>query len=123
MALKDIFKSKKEEKKEKKVQELKKDDKTFKNFAYKILKFPHVTEKAMKLSENNQYVFQVYNNVNKIEIGKAVESLYGVDVINIQIIKSPKKRRRIGRVSGWRKGYKKAVVRIKEGQKIEELIS
>ena len=95
----------------------------FEGFAYRILKFPHITEKATILSENDQYVFVIYNNVNKIEVRKAVEALYDVNVLSVQIIKMPKKKRRVGKVSGWRKGYKKAVVRIKKGQKIEDLIS
>ena len=150
MALIDIFKkktsSKKEDKKDKKVvkkivkkEKAKKAEKKTKKpvpkkvvkskktasegFAYRILKFPHITEKATMLAQNNQYVFVVYNDVNKIEIRKAVEDLYSVKVLNIQIIKMPKKKKRVGRVSGWRKGYKKAVVRIKDGQKIEDLIS
>ncbi len=138
MALKDIFKTKKEEeKKEIKKEKIKKKERKEKkqekkqdkkkkssdDFSYKILKCPHITEKSTILSEDNQYVFEVYNKANKIEIRKAVESLYGVDVLNVQIIKVPRKKRRIGRVSGWRKGYKKAIVRIKEGQKIEDLIS
>ena len=139
MDLKNIFKKKKEsskkEEKEDKKKTVKKTVKkttpkkivktkktTFEGFAYRILKFPHITEKATILLQNNQYVFVVYNNVNKIEIRKAIESLYGVKVLKVRIIKVPKKRRRVGRAFGWKKGYKKAIVRIKEGQKIEEMI-
>jgi len=41
--------------------------------------------------------------------------------MDVKIINVPAKRRRLGRISGWRKGYKKAIVRLKEGQKIEVL--
>ncbi len=139
MKLTDIFKKKKEsskkgEKKDKKKIVKKAVKKTTpkkivktkklasEGFAYRILKFPHITEKATILSQNNQYVFIVYNDVNKIEIKKAVEALYNVKVLKIQTIKMPRKKRRVGRTFGWRKGYKKAIVRIKEGQKIEEMI-
>ena len=153
MALKDIFKTKKEpskkEEKEKKVvkksvkktvkkdvkKTVKKDTKkavskkvikskksASEGFAYRILKFPHITEKATILAQNNQYTFIVYNDVNKIEIKKAVELLYSVKVIKIQIVKMPKKRIRVGKTFGWKKAYKKAIVRIKDGQKIEEMI-
>lgn len=137
MALKDIFKKKSSEKEEKKDKKkivkktvkkatpkkiVKSKKKPFEGFAYRILKFPHITEKATILSQNNQYVFVVYNNVNKIEIKKAIEKLYNVKVLKIQIIKMPKKKRRVGRTFGWKKAYKKAIVRIKEGQKIEEMI-
>lgn len=89
--------------------------------AYRILKTPHITEKATDLTKKNQYVFKVGPKANKVEIKKAIEDLYDVDVLGVKIIKVPKKRRRLGRISGWRKGYKKAIVRIKEGQKIEVL--
>jgi len=89
--------------------------------AYRILKEPHVTEKATFLAERNQYVFKVFPRSNKTEIKKAIKDLYGVDVLNVNIIKVPRKRRRSGRISGWKKGYKKAIIKIKEGQKIEVL--
>lgn len=90
--------------------------------AYRILKNPHVTEKATLLAkERNQYVFKVWPGANKIEVKKAIEDLYGVDVLAVRVINIPAKKRRVGRISGWRKGYKKAIVKIKEGQKIEVL--
>jgi len=87
--------------------------------AWRVLKTPHVTEKAAALSEKNQYVFKVWPRANKTEIRKAIEDIYGVDVLSVRIIKVPRKQRRLGKVQGWRKGYKKAIVKIKEGQKIE----
>ena len=89
--------------------------------AYRVLKTPQVTEKATGLVGQNQYVFKVWPRANKVETKKAIEDLYGVDVISVKIIKVPRKRRKLGRISGWRKGYKKAIVKIKEGQKIEVL--
>ena len=89
--------------------------------AYKILKTPHVTEKATDLTKKNQYVFKVYPKANKVEIKKAIEDIYGVDVISVKIINIPSKRRKLGKIMGWRKGYKKTIVKIKEGQKIEVL--
>ena len=89
--------------------------------AYKILKTPQVTEKATDLVKKNQYVFKVYSRTNKNEVKKAIESVYGVDVISVRVINVPAKRRRLGRQRGWRKGYKKAIVKIKAGQKIEVL--
>ena len=89
--------------------------------AYRILKIPQVTEKATDLTKENQYVFKVFSETNKVDIKKAVSELYGVDVLDVKIIKVPAKKRRLGRISGWRKGYKKAIVRLKEGQKIEVL--
>jgi len=85
----------------------------------KILVAPHITEKATNLAEKNQYVFRVWQKANKNEVKKAIENLYKVKVMDVKIINVPAKRRRLGRISGWKKGFKKAIVRIKEGQKIE----
>jgi large subunit ribosomal protein L23 len=86
-----------------------------------VLESPHITEKATELTKHNQYVFRVLPRANKVEVKKDVENLYGVDVVDVKIINVPRKRRRLGRFLGWRKGYKKAIVKIKEGQKIEVL--
>jgi len=87
----------------------------------KILKSPHIAEKSTDLLGNNQYVFRVWPRANKSETKKAIESIFKVDVVGVQIVNLPKKRRRLGRTEGFTKGYKKAIVRIKEGQKIEIL--
>ena len=89
--------------------------------AYRILQGPQVTEKASDLTKHNQYVFKVYSKANKPEIKKTVEDVYGVDVVGLKIVNIPPKKRRLGRTEGWRKGYKKAIVKIKQGQKIEVL--
>ncbi len=89
--------------------------------SYKILKSPHITEKAADLLKQNQYVFRVWPMSNKTEIKKTIEGLYGVNVIDVRIINIHPKSRRLGRTPGVRKGYKKAIVKIREGQKIEVL--
>ncbi len=89
--------------------------------AYRILKWPHVTEKATDLTKINQYVFNVYERADKPEIKKAVEDVYGAKVVSVKIIKIPPKKRRLGRIEGWRKGYKKAIVKLAQGQTIEIL--
>src|SRR3989344_1431740 len=89
--------------------------------AGRILKWPHVTEKATDLAKVGQYIFNVYERANKPEIKKAVEDVYGVKVVSIKIIKIPPKRRRLGRIEAWRKAYKKAIVRLGRGQQIEIL--
>ncbi len=98
---------------------IKKQKKTSESIIYRVLKSPHITEKASDLAEKNQYVFKVYPATNKIEIKRAIEQLYSVDVLKVRVIKVPRKQRRVGRTIGWRKGYKKAIVKIREGQKIE----
>jgi large subunit ribosomal protein L23 len=89
--------------------------------AYRVLKQPHITEKATDLTKDDQYVFEVYSSAEKTEIKRAVEDIYGVTVISVNIIKIPSKSRRLGRVEGRKAGYKKAIVKIKAGQKIELL--
>ena len=81
----------------------------------------HISEKSTYLAEENQYVFKVNLNSNTTEIRKSVEGIYGVNVLSVNIIKIPSKKRRLGKTEGFRKAYKKAVVKIKEGQKIEIL--
>ncbi|MBU0476554.1 50S ribosomal protein L23 [Patescibacteria group bacterium] len=89
--------------------------------AWRVLKEPHITEKATNLEKENKYIFKVWPRINKIEVKKAIEDLYGVDVASIRIIRIPRKKRRLGKTSGWRKEYRKAIVKVKEGQKIELL--
>lgn len=89
--------------------------------AWKVLKSPHITEKATDLTKKNQYTFKVYQKANKVEIKKAIEDIYGVDVSDVKIINIHSKRRRLGKTRGWKTGYKKAIVKIKKGQNIEVL--
>ena len=89
--------------------------------SFRILSSPHITEKATFLAEHNKYVFKVWQKTNKPEIKKAVESIYGVNVTGVKIININPKKRRVGKQEGWRKGYKKAIVEVKKGQKIEIL--
>lgn len=86
-----------------------------------VLKSPHITEKAEDSADKNQYVFKVFQKASKVEIKKAVEQIYGVDVLKVRTIKVGKKPKRLARTAGWKKGYKKAVVTLKQGQKIEIL--
>ena len=90
-------------------------------FSYEAIKQPHISEKASYLAEKDQYIFEVLPNYNKNEIKKSVEGIYGVDVLSVNIIKIPAKKRRLGKTQGFRKAYKKAIVKIKNGQKIEIL--
>lgn len=84
-----------------------------------ILKSACISEKATDLSKLNQYVFKVSAKANKNEIKKAIEAFFKVDVVSVRIINMPSKKRRRGKISGWKKGYKKAIVKIKPDQKIE----
>jgi len=83
-----------------------------------VLEFSHITEKATDLSKENQYIFKIFPRANKIQVKKAVEKLYNVDVLSVRTITIPSKKKGFGRMKGRKKGYKKAIVRIKKGQKI-----
>ena len=87
--------------------------------AYRILKRSLVTEKATDLAQNSQYTFEVARNANKVEIGKAVESIFDIHVTNVRTLnmrgKIKKYRGRGGKTSDW----KKAVVSLRKGEKIE----
>ena len=89
------------------------------DLAWRILKNAHITEKATDLEEANKYIFNVYPQRNKNEIKKAVENIYGVEVTSVNVVNIPAKKRRLGRSQGWKQGYKKAIVSVAAGQKIE----
>ena len=83
---------------------------------------PHTTEKATELgSAKNQYVFVVRPGASKKEIGRSVEKAYGVQVKRVRVINVHPKNMRLGRSKGIKQGYKKAMVQIQEGQRIEIL--
>jgi len=110
------------EKKEKTVKAAsgKKVEKKESSQAWRVLQRPLVTEKATLVSEfNNQYIFQVAPQANKNEIKKAVQDFYGVKVEKVNIINVMGKTRRVGRHEGFRSGFKKAIVFLREGEKIE----
>ncbi len=84
-----------------------------------ILSKPLITEKASYLQSVGQYVFEVHPKANKIEIKKAVAAIYRVQPVSVNIIKSNGKYVRYGRHVGQTKSIKKAVITLKEGDKIE----
>lgn len=87
---------------------------------FTILKQPKISEKSFKLADSDQYVFLVDRNANKIEIRKAVEIAFKVNVLSINTETIKGKMKRFGRIYGKRSDYKKAIVKIKKGQKIED---
>lgn len=81
---------------------------------------PIVSEKSMGLIEsNNTYTFQVKKNSNKIEIRKAIENLFDVHVENVNTMNMKGKIRRMGRNEGKRPDWKKAYIKLAEGDNIE----
>lgn len=81
-----------------------------------IIKKPLLTEKTYKLMDSGTYTFIVNKDANKIEVKNAVEFIFDVTVGRVNIIKVPKKPKKVGRYSGFVPGYKKAIVTLSKGQ-------
>lgn len=88
--------------------------------AQQIVLRPLVTERSMlQRDEENKYAFQVHRDATKPEIRKAVEELFDVKVVAVTTANVLGKNKRLGRFAGKRSNWKKAVVRVAAGQKIE----
>jgi large subunit ribosomal protein L23 len=87
-----------------------------------VLLGPHVSEKGTVLAEkHNQMVFRVRPDASKAEIRKAVELMFEVKVEGVQVVNVHGKHKRFGRMAGKRANWKKAYVRLAEGQDIDFL--
>lgn len=85
-----------------------------------IIQAPLISEKGTMLAESaNQVLFKVSPNANKIEVKKAVETLFKVKVVQVRMARYLGKMRRIGKNIGRRSTWKKAFVTLKEGDKID----
>lgn len=85
-----------------------------------IIRRPLLTERSTDLKEKeNKYFFEVARGANKIEIKKAVESLFNVKVKSVNTMIKLGKKKRMGRTQGRTSDYKKAVVTLKEGSSID----
>lgn len=134
MPFPNIFKKSEKKKEEKKVLEIKpaavrshmkavgatqENKVSFGGISAKVLVKPHITEKASFLAENNQYMFRVNRNATKYAIKKAIKEAFGADATHVNVITISPKKVRVGKTLGTKPGYKKAIVTIKKGQKIE----
>ena len=82
-----------------------------------VLQAPHVSEKSVSASQ--QYVFKVIKDANKRDVKIAVEQLFHVKVEKVRILNVKGKPRRFAQIQGMRKGWKKAYVKLAEGNEIE----
>ena len=88
--------------------------------AFDIIQGPIITEKSMSLKENfNKYTFKVAKSANKIEIKNAVEQIFKVKVLSVATINVLPKRARVGQHVGFKPAYKKAIVKLADGNKID----
>jgi large subunit ribosomal protein L23 len=86
---------------------------------YDVIVRPIVTEKSSLLKdEGNQYVFEVARTANKIEIARAVERLFKVKVMSVRVMNIEGKKRRLGKHSGKRPDWRKAIVKVGPKDKI-----
>lgn len=86
----------------------------------KILRAPHLTEKSViRKDESNQVTFLVERGANKIEIKRAIQDLFKVTVLRVNTVNMRGKKKRLGRYIGKRPDWKKAVVTLKDGDRIE----
>jgi len=86
---------------------------------YHIVYGPHVTEKAVSGSEANIYTFKVATDATKREIKKAVQFLFEVEVAEVRTVNVKGKQKNFGKRAGKRKDWKKAYVRLAEGQTLD----
>ena len=85
-----------------------------------VLVAPHITEKtALAMQNANQYAFRVRRDANKTEIKQAVEMMFDVKVAGVQVSNEPGKDRRFGNRIGRTQDWKKAYVRLADGQAID----
>lgn len=88
-------------------------------YSYDIIKRPLITEKTTYLVEKGKYTFEVMQGVNKVEIKKAIEELFDVNVVSINVINVRKKARRVGKYDGYTAAVRKAIVTLQEGQTLD----
>ncbi len=87
---------------------------------YSILEKPLITEKSTMMQEHgNRVMFQVKRSANKLQIKEAVQNVFNVTVLDVNTINVKPKTQRFGRHQGQTKAWKKAIVLLKEGDRID----
>jgi large subunit ribosomal protein L23 len=86
---------------------------------HRVLVSPLITEKATNLTTENKYVFIVDRDANKIAVAKAIQAVYGVSPVSVNIVNVSGKRVSRGRIRGQRNDWRKAIVTLKKGESIK----
>jgi len=87
---------------------------------YHIIRRALITEKStIAKDESNKYIFEVDRRANKIEVAKALEKLFKVKVLDVHVMNVKGKKKRVGRILGEKRSWKKAVVTLAPGSRIE----
>ena len=84
-----------------------------------VLISPVVSEKSFGEIENRKYSFRIHADAHKTQVRQAVEELFDVKVVGVNIVKMPPKPKRRGMIKGSKPGWKKAIVELQAGDKIE----
>jgi large subunit ribosomal protein L23 len=87
--------------------------------AHQIVLAPIVSEKSYHGSVHGKYTFRVHENAHKLQVRQAVEELFDVHVVKVNILKVQAKPKRRGMIKGTKPGWKKAVVQLRPGEVIE----
>ena len=87
---------------------------------YDIIVKPVITEASMDMLADKKYTFKVAQDANKVEIKKAIEEIFNVKVEAIRTINVHRKAKRLQRYEGFKAAYKKAIVRLADGQSIDK---
>ena len=87
--------------------------------AQDIIRRPIITENSMDGIADRKYTFEVARDANKIEIAKAVEQLFGVNVVKVNTINVKPRKKRVRIQQGYTRHWKKAMVKLAEGETIE----
>lgn len=88
-----------------------------------LIKYPSLTEKAINLYGDRQYTFIVDRSLTKTQIKYVLEKIFNITIIKVNTCNLPIKTKRVGRFIGKRSKYKKAYVKLKEGDNISDLFN
>ena len=88
------------------------------NKNFDIIYAPIITEKTAMMANENKYALKVDSRANKTEIKQAIESIFNVKVVSINTANSHAKKKRVGKYTGMTNKYKKAIVKLAEGNSI-----
>jgi len=84
-----------------------------------LVRHPVLTEKATIMMEQNKYTFEVTPKSTKTQIKAAIEDLFQVKVVKVNTALQPRKKRRVGKFTGFKPQYKKAVVTVASGDEVK----
>lgn len=84
-----------------------------------VLIRPVISEKSYEQITQNRYTFKIHQDAHKTQVRQAVEQLFDVTVVKVNILKVQAKPKRRGLIKGVRPGWKKAIVELKQGDSIE----